>query len=403
MNNPTANQSACNRLPGKPPRKRSPRQAQAALIQALIALVLAITLAEPAFLKNNSALAAAEKQWNGPRRQFLPIIASAESNVSVPSTGWPMAGANPQRTSWTPDEVSGNLHVEWYRPIEAYIPQNAQLIAGYGMIYVSTARGLYALNAANGNLVWRYDTELPLGNSPTLANGIAYVGGHDRKIHALDAVTGAHLWEFAEATSGYDTNPLVVNGTVFAGNRDGYIYAIGAQGTPNQGRLIWKYKTGGPIHLSAAYKDGTIYFAANDNYAYALRADNGSLVWKSQKMPGDGYHSYWPVIYQDKVIFAAALGYRIGRNPGSDSEPRLDELEDIFPGEAWGSYLSPNLQAQSWSNGYPTIDASKITEYLENNPNPDTYKHKPWRRNVIILNTSNGSEYTFDFRQRWLR
>ena len=396
MNNPTANESACNRLPGEPPRKRSPRQAQASLIQALIALVLVITLIEPAFLKNNSALAAAEKQWNGPRRQFLPIIASPESNVSVPSTGWPMAGANPQRTSWTPDEVSGNLHVEWYRPIEAYIPQNAQLIAGYGMIYVSTARGLYALNAANGNLVWRYDTELPLGNSSTLADGVAYVGGHDRKIHALDAVTGAHLWEFAEATSGYDTNPLVVNGTVFAGNRDGYMYAIGAQGTTNQGRLVWKYKTGGPIHLSAAYKDGIIYFAANDNYAYALRADNGSLVWKSQKMPGDGYHSYWPVIYQDKVIFAAALGYRIGRNPGSDSEPHLDELEDIFPGEAWGSYLSPSLQAQSWSNGYPTIDASKITEYLENNPNPDPYKHKPWRRNVVILNTSNGSEYTFD-------
>jgi len=367
------------------------------LLHRMLALLLLVSLTSPLlFTPGGSAMAANEYQWSGPRRQFLPFIYRPEVASNVPSNGWPMVAANPQRTSWTPDEVSGNLHVEWYRPIEAYIPQNAQLIAGYGMIYVSTARGLYALNAANGNLVWRYDTELPLGNSPTLANGIAYVAGHDRKIHALDAITGVHLWEFAGAESGYDTNPLVVNGRVFAGNRDGYMYAIGAHGTSNQGRLIWKYKTGGPIHLSAAYKDGVIYFAANDNYAYALRADTGALVWKSLKLPGDGYHSYWPVIYQDKVIFSAALGYRIGRDPGSDSGNGLDELEDIFPGDPWGTTLSPLLQAQSWSNGYPTVNASRVAEYLENNPNPDPHKHKPWRRTVIVLNIQNGSEYTFD-------
>ena len=35
------------------------------------------------------------------------------------SADWPKAGANPQRTSWAPEEVKGTPRVNWYRPIEA--------------------------------------------------------------------------------------------------------------------------------------------------------------------------------------------------------------------------------------------------------------------------------------------
>ena len=59
----------------------------------------------------------------------------------------------------------------------------------------------------------RFDTELPLGHSPTVADGVVYFGGYDRKIHALNALTGAPLWEFAGG-AGFSTNPLVVEGRV---------------------------------------------------------------------------------------------------------------------------------------------------------------------------------------------
>ncbi|HSJ52969.1 MAG TPA: hypothetical protein VLC52_04410, partial [Anaerolineae bacterium] len=67
---------------------------------------------------------------------------------------WSMAGANPQRTSWTPEEVRGNLYPHWYRPIEPYIQAKVQLIAANGLIYVSTAKGLYALDAEDGAIAW---------------------------------------------------------------------------------------------------------------------------------------------------------------------------------------------------------------------------------------------------------
>ena len=75
-----------------------------------------------------------------------------------------MLAANPQRTSWTPEEVRGNLKVEWYRTIEPYIPTKVQPIAANGKIYVSTSRSLYAFNSTNGNLDWVFPTELPLGH-----------------------------------------------------------------------------------------------------------------------------------------------------------------------------------------------------------------------------------------------
>jgi len=344
---------------------------------------------------------------------FFPVITRS---ISIPpplppppgyyGDEWFMVAANPERTSWTPEQVSDARTLLWYRPIEAYIPQNVQLIAANGLIYVATSKGLYALHSVDGSVVWRYDTNMPLGNSPTVIGNTLYVAGYDRKLHALNAITGAHLWEFSGAKAGYDTNPLVVDGRVFVGNRDGYMYAIGAHGTRNQGQLLWKFQTAGPIHLSAAYKNGVVYFASNDNYAYALRASDGGLVWESQKLPGDGYHSYWPVIYGDQVIFSAAPPYRNDLDPGTrtlkypDGSP-IDtynrvQMNDMFPRDPDGALLGPYGPAQDWSNGRRVLDAARVAEYLENNPTPDPFKHKPWRRTVIVLNTSNGSEYTFD-------
>ncbi|MCL4262296.1 MAG: PQQ-binding-like beta-propeller repeat protein [Anaerolineae bacterium] len=342
-------------------------------------------------------------QQGGNNTVHLPIVIR-----TLPSgDSWPTVAANPHRTSWTPTEVTGQVNVQWYRAIEAYIPQNVQIIAEHGLLYISTSKGLYALNPTNGDTVWRFDTQLPLGNSPTVVNGIVYVGGYDRKLHALDALTGQHLWSFNGAGSGYATNPLVVNGVIYAGNRDGKMYAIGAHGTANQGQMLWQYQTGGPIHLSAAYRSGVIYFASNDMYAYALNANTGALVWQSAKLPGMQYQSYWPVIYGDKVIFSVAHGYREGEVPGLNNVDgpggstygtvREMQLDNVFlPGATEGTTLVPQLPPQGWTNGYPMVDAGSITDYLENNPQSSTYKHKPWRRMLVVLNTSNGSEFTFD-------
>ncbi len=338
-------------------------------------------------------------QVNGINNQvFLPLTSKP------PEHDWPMLAANPQRTSWTPEEVRGNLSVVWYRPIEPYIPYKVQPIAANGKIYVSTSKGLYAFSALNGNVDWVYPTELPLGHSPTIATvnekSIAFVGGYDHKIHAIDALTGLDVAGYTpyEAQAGFETNPLVINNTIYAGNRDGYFYAFDAI----TGAKLWSFETDGPILFSAAYKDNTLYFASNDSYAYALNATNGSLVWKSQKFPGAGFHSFWPVIYTEKasgktyVIYGGSENYRFGDTTNVSPWANLLQIDqqsllacwpsNCTAGLAWPTSLETGPTTY-WGHDAVTLNASAITNYFENSPSLHT---------TFVLNSSTGQEYTFD-------
>jgi outer membrane protein assembly factor BamB len=324
---------------------------------------------------------------------YLPMIESSAAGSS-PGDGWPMVAANPQRTSWTPEEVRGELTVEWYRVIEPFIPNKMQVIAAEDKVFVSTSRGLYAFDAANGNQLWTYATDLPLGHSPTYANGILYVGGYDRRIHAVNASDGnlKSGWTFVEAGAGFETNPVAVNNRVYAGNRDGYFYCLDA----DTGQLIWKWRDendeypDAPIRISAAYKNNVLYFGSDNSHAYALR-DNGSsasLVWKSEMLPGVGFSTYWPVIYTEPstgkdYVLLSGTKKEVGWAWFGDSY--FQENYDIFAGIPVGDLIGPTGNVPGdWVTGTKTIDASKIQQY---------FNQKPYKRHLFILDAATGKEH----------
>jgi hypothetical protein len=348
-----------------------------------------------------------------------PII-----HAQTPSD-WYMAGANPQRTSWVSEEVRGNLGVEWYQPIEPYIPYKIQPVFYNGIAFVSTAKGLYAFDlnstvAAGGSRVkWIYPTELPLGHSPTIAainvNGVnkvvAYVGGFDHKIHAVDTGNGQMLSGYTpfEAGAGFETNPLIIkdsftNNTsyIIAGNRDGKLYVLNAA----TGAKIWDFQTGGPVLYSAAYKNGVIYFASNDLYAYAINVSNGTQKWRSQKFQySAGFFSFWPVVYTDKgtnkdyVSFTGATNYR----PGDEAKMlNILDMEYFIP-ECMKSAPNSCISGIMW-NRSTTTDPYFTTGTTVMNvggtsaiPGIGTYYETfPHRRMVFILDASTGTEYTYD-------
>jgi hypothetical protein len=327
-----------------------------------------------------------------------------EVDAQVPEEGsWPMAGANPERTSWTAEEVRGELKPVWYKPFEPYISQKVQIIAAYDTLYIATAKGLYALDAESGAQRWVYPTELPLGHSPTVHDGMAYVGGFDHKLHAVDAFTGEGLWTF-EAGAGFQTNPLVVEGKVYAGNRDGIFYAIHAEG-PQTGQLAWQYQTQGPILFSAAYKDGVVYFASQDSHAYALDAQTGALVWQSAKLPGAGFHSWWPVVYRDRVIFAGSRNYPSTSRLLAGGKDTALETQDVYPNresDPDGTWVGPvGQEPGDWAPGTLTLDTSRpnVTPNGQTTPITEYFETKPWRRTVFVLDGQSGQEVTYDFDQ----
>ncbi len=318
----------------------------------------------------------------------IPAAALSTSQPALLGTDgvWSMAAANPQRTSWVSgasNEIRGNLQVEWYRVFDPYIDNKVQVIASDNKVFVSTTKGLYAFNAADGSQAWVYGTELPLGNSPTFYNGILYVGGYDHKMHAINSTTGQLKtgWTFLEAAGGYETNPLVINDTytgsqpvVLAGNRDGYFYALDA----NTGGLKWKFKTGGPIRFSAAYKNGIVYFASDDSFAYALNVATGLQAWKSAKLQGAGFDNYWPVVYTDTTSGKDFVIY--------SGSKKADW--SWFSTAASSLYFSENYEMyanQSGCTGTIQLDCSVISNYMASHP---------WKRHLFILDARTGIEST---------
>ena len=307
---------------------------------------------------------------------------------------WPMAGANPQRTSWTPETLTGNIRTVWVKPIEPYVSQHVQVVGAAGKVYVSTAKGLYAFNADTGAVAWVYPTKLPLGHSPTYDLGYLYLGGMDRKLHKVSASDGRGVWTFT-AEGGFSTNPVVAKGKVYAGNRDGAIYAVNT----GDGSLAWKFQTGNQILQSPAYLDGVLYFASNDGYAYALDAQNGTLVWRSaDKLPSMGFYSWWPVIYQNYVIFT-----RASFGSGQDGE----ENDYLFCPEPVPPATRPALCtiSNSWSPGELGFEPGNWvsgTATMDVNINPhgitfaDYFERFPHYRNAIFFDRASGQEVAFD-------
>ena len=147
---------------------------------------------------------------------LLFLVIALPVRATNTQTDWPMVGADPARTSHNSVEVRGDatknpdLQVEWYHVIDPYVDNKVQVIATGGQIYLATSKGLYAFDEA-GNQKWVYGTELPLGNSPTIAtiNGksVAFTPGFDHRIQAIDTTNGAPISGYTpfEAGAGFET------------------------------------------------------------------------------------------------------------------------------------------------------------------------------------------------------
>jgi outer membrane protein assembly factor BamB len=358
---------------------------------------------------------------------ILPALCILVSSSVFAQTGdhWYTAGANPQRTGWVSTEVRPPFSLKWYRPIEAYIDRKTQIIPAYissldiDVVLVTTAKGLYALNTQTGQTVWRYDTDLPLTNSPTVIGNRVYIAGLDKAVRALNLADGSEVWKTTHIDfAPFSAGTLVVENKVLIGNRNGYFYALDT----DNGNIIWRYPAGGqaslgPITSSAAYDNeggqGVVYFASNDMYAYALRTGNGTLLWRSQnKLPGFGFYSYWPVVYnnsvEDMIVFASSHPYKNGTSPGdssagSDDFVKYVQWEDVLS-NSYGSVGPTSNGGGEWPSGNNVMDMGRVMEYLEDptadelNQNPNNRDiHKPWRRTTAYLKKSDGSDYRTDY------
>ena len=72
-----------------------------------------------------------------------------------------------------------------------------------GLVYAATSDSsrFFALDARTGRLRFNFDAKAYVFSSPALAGRLAYFGSHNGKLYAVDAATGAPVWEFQTESS----------------------------------------------------------------------------------------------------------------------------------------------------------------------------------------------------------
>ena len=141
----------------------------------------------------------------------------------------------------------------------------------YGNVYIGLdSTRFLAINQANGNLVWSFNT--PGGSNattPAIYNGVVYFGTGARIVYALNATTGTQIW--TRTTGGaISSSPALALGSnaLFIGSNDRYLYALSI----STGAVLWRYLAGGQISSSPAVADGRVFFGSKDHRVYALGA-----------------------------------------------------------------------------------------------------------------------------------
>jgi eukaryotic-like serine/threonine-protein kinase len=196
-----------------------------------------------------------------------------------------------------------------------------------GVVYVGSTDGnLYAVDAQSGAQKWKFETKVRVTSSPAVDSGVVYFGSYDGKFYAIDAGSGQLRWKFQ--TGGerrfagkhlhgsqpegetmpdpfdfYLSSPAVAGGVVYFGSGDGNVYALDAA----TGKLNWKFHTGDVVHASPAIADGTLFIGSWDSYFYALNAATGEEKWRFKT--GEDHEIYNQVGIQSSAAVMDGVVY----------------------------------------------------------------------------------------------
>jgi outer membrane protein assembly factor BamB len=227
-----------------------------------------------------------------------------------------MFRGNPQHTGVYDTQAVAPVQKERWRFKTGHLNRSTPAVVD-GVVYFGSYDGnLYAVDAATGTLTWKFQTAGEITSSPAVAEGIVYVN-NDTGLYALDAHKGVQKWllktgepvPFAHRWDYFQSSPAWVDGVLYFGSADGYLYAVEA----NSGKVLWRFQTAGRVRASPAVADGVVYGGSMDGNLYALDAATGKLKWRF-KTEGNpffplGEVQSTPAVAEGAVYFGSRDGH----------------------------------------------------------------------------------------------
>ncbi|HVB21073.1 MAG TPA: PQQ-binding-like beta-propeller repeat protein [Ktedonobacteraceae bacterium] len=171
----------------------------------------------------------------------------------------------------------------------------SELEADGSTLYVFVDGSVEALRTNDGSMLWQYHlpvlSEIEMSNTflERITNGVIYVAAGDGAIYAVQAADGKLLWRY-QTNSGTIFSSFSIQGNaLYVGmlsfnlsnpyrTRVSSIVALGI----SNGLRLWQYQMGEQEILAPTVGHGVIYVIYGTNGQeglYALRAENGTLLW----------------------------------------------------------------------------------------------------------------------------
>ena len=176
------------------------------------------------------------------------------------------------------------------------------------------------------------DDQRRLASAPVIGGGALFVLDVTGMLHAMDAATGAPLWNQSFRVAGrtamanFGGGASYAAGKVYVATGLGDVAALDAK----SGKVLWKVRPAGPMRGSPTIAFGSVFVTTQNNELHALNADDGSELWQESASLGEEgvFGVAAPAAAQGTVIAGFSTGeliayrYENGRTLWSDALSR---------------------------------------------------------------------------------
>jgi outer membrane protein assembly factor BamB len=214
--------------------------------------------------------------------------------------------------------------------------------AGRRVFVGSSDRGLYALSAEDGSVLWRFETVGFVQSAPLYVqkDNAVYFGSNDGALYKVNASTGALRWRFM-SNAEISRRPVLAYDTLYVVNANDTVLAL----DPTTGERRWSQHRTPAAGMEVAGHAGPLVFRGN---VYTGFSDGTVAAFDART----GVERWQPV---DLSAEAEQLLGQLPQYLDVDTTPVADEIEAgpvIYVGSYVGGVyaLEADTGTQVWSN-----------------------------------------------------
>jgi outer membrane protein assembly factor BamB/tRNA A-37 threonylcarbamoyl transferase component Bud32 len=160
--------------------------------------------------------------------------------------------------------------------------------------------GVKATASSAVKTIWKFECEDEIRGTPTIDNGVIYLGSYDNNLYALEADTGKFKWKYP-TDGGIVSKPAVFKDEIYIGSEDQRLHVISTR----TGGVYWTYFTDGPVHSSPRIAEGHVFIGSDDARIHAVNITSGRMVWRTEV---NAPVRSTPLIYNENIYIGTESG-----------------------------------------------------------------------------------------------